>query len=141
MEARQISAAELKQRMEAHEDLLLIDLMPPSQYLLLHLPGAINVPLDSLHEVMEYLPHDTDIILYCTSEKCEFSHVGARKLQLHGFTNVVIFAGGLAEWEQIGQPFATILLRPGAPTPEGETTAPAQAEAAAEAETAAEVPA
>jgi rhodanese-related sulfurtransferase len=113
MAFRTISADELKRRMDAQDDdYLLVDLMPPSQYLLIHLPGAINIPLDSLHEVIEYLPHDKDIILYCTSEKCHFSHVGAEKLELHGFDNVVVFEGGMAAWEKADHPFATILLRP-----------------------------
>jgi len=110
--ARLITAAELKRRMDASEDVLLVDLMPPSQYLLLHIPGAVNIPLDSLHEVLEYLPHDKDIILYCTNDQCEFSQVGAEKLELHGFSNVVVFKGGLEEWEEAGHSFATILLRP-----------------------------
>lgn len=119
---RQIDADELQRRIDAREDFLLVDLMPPSQYLLIHLPGAINIPLDYLHEVLAYLPQDKDIILYCTNEQCEFSEVGARKLELHGFTNVVILKGGLAEWEKTGRPFATILLRPvdEAPEPQPE---------------------
>ena len=123
MADRTISADELKRRMDAHDDYLLVDLMPPGQYLLLHIPGAINIPLDSLHEVIEYLPHDKDIILYCTNEKCEFSHVGAKKLELHGFDNVLIFGGGLASWEDADYQFATILLRP----VEAETPTPPDA--------------
>ena len=110
--ARTIEATEVRRRLEAGEDLLLVDLMPPRQYLLIHIPGAISIPLDYLHDVLEYLPRDKDIILYCTDEKCEFSEIGARKLALHGFTNVLVIRGGMAEWEGAGFPFATVLLRP-----------------------------
>ncbi|MHB8997817.1 MAG: rhodanese-like domain-containing protein [Armatimonadota bacterium] len=110
--ARTITATEVHRRLEAGENLLLVDLMPPSQYLLIHIPGAISIPLDYLHDVLEYLPRDEDIILYCTDEKCEFSDIGARKLALHGFTNVLVIPGGMAEWEAAGLPFATVLLRP-----------------------------
>jgi rhodanese-related sulfurtransferase len=110
--ARTIEATEVHRRLEAEEDLLLVDLMPPSQYLLIHIPGAINIPLDYLHDVLEYLPQHKDIILYCTDEKCEFSEIGARKLALHGFTNVLVIPGGMAEWEAAGFPFATVLLQP-----------------------------
>lgn len=124
--AREIKADELRRRMSADDDFLLVDLMPPSQYLLLHLPGAVNIPLDYLHEVLEYLPQHKDIILYCTNTECEFSHVGAKKLELHGFTNVLILPGGLQEWEQYGYPFATVLLSP--VDGDGEEEEPVKAE-------------
>jgi len=50
--------------------------------------------------------------------------VAAQKLELHGFTNVVIFAGGLGEWEKAGYPFATILLHPVDTAPEQAVPAP-----------------
>ncbi|MEN6641363.1 MAG: rhodanese-like domain-containing protein [Armatimonadia bacterium] len=109
--AREIAADELRARMtDEDDDFLLVDLMPPSQYLLLHIPTAVNIPIDYLHQVIEYLPHERDIVLYCTDPECEFTKVGARKLELHGFTNVVMFHGGLEEWEKYGYPFATVLL-------------------------------
>jgi len=129
MPTRKITAKQLKRRMDARDDLLLVDLMPPSQYVLLHLPGAINIPLDYLHEVLPYLPHDKDIVFYCNNKACEFSRVAARKLELHGFTNAVVLTGGMAAWEKAGQQFATILLRPAeeAPAPPPQAVgAPAQ---------------
>ena len=110
--ARTLDAAELRRRTLAGEDLLLVDVMPPSQYLLLHIPGAINIPLEYLHDLLEYLPHDKDIILYCTNYECDFAEVAARKLGLHGFTNVLVLSGGMAEWEKGGYEFATVLLTP-----------------------------
>lgn len=109
---RFIQADELHRRLEAEENLLLVDVMPPSQYLLVHLPGAINIPLEYLHDIIEYLPHDRDIVLYCTNEECEFSNIAAHKLDLHGFANALVLQGGMEAWEDAGHHFATILLEP-----------------------------
>lgn len=105
-----LTAQEIKQRLTDGVNFLLVDLMPPSQYLLVHIPGAISIPLEYLHDVIPYLPHNREIVLYCTNEECEFSEIGAKKLRLHGFRKVAIFGGGLAAWEQAGYIFATILL-------------------------------
>ena len=108
--SNEITADELKRRMDGGDPPLIVDVMPPSQYLLLHLPGAINIPLEYVHEVLEYLPREQDMVFYCTNEDCELSKVAAKKLELHGFTNVLVFKGGLAEWENAGYMFSTILL-------------------------------
>lgn len=122
---RFIEADELRRRLESEEDLLLVDLMPPPQYLLLHIPHAINIPLEYLHDMLEHLPHDTDIVLYCTDEKCEFSRIGAQKLKLHGFDNVLVLKGGMAAWEAAGYHFATVLLEPETePAPTEESKQP-----------------
>lgn len=122
---RFVSAEALHQRLEAGEDLLLVDVMPPPQYLLLHLPGAISIPLDYLHDVLEYLPHDRDIVVYCTDEHCEFSAIAAHKLELHGFRKVLVLQGGMAAWEAAGLQFATVLLETeAAPAPGGKQKQP-----------------
>lgn len=122
---RFIAAAELHGRLEAGEDLLLVDVMPPPQYLLVHIPHAISIPLEYLHDVLEYLPHDKDLVLYCTDDKCEFSSIGAHKLELHGFRNVLVLKGGMAAWEAAGHHFATVLLQSDvAPTPLPEQKQP-----------------
>lgn len=127
--AREIDAYELRQRMtDEDDDFLLVDLMPPSQYLLLHIPTAVNIPIEYLHQVLEYLPQDRDIVMYCTDPECEFADEGARKLELHGFTNMVKFPGGLEEWERLGYPFATVLLNQ-VRDDEDETERPAPDEA------------
>lgn len=101
----------MRQRMtDEDDDFLLVDLMPPSQYLLLHIPTAVNIPISDLHQVIEYLPQERDIVMYCTDPECEYTDEGARKLELHGFANIVKFPGGLEEWEKYGYPFATVLL-------------------------------
>lgn len=95
-------AEQIVEKARAEEKLLLIDVMPPVQYLLGHLPGAVNVPMDYLHDVMHILPKDRQIVVYCTSEDCELSEVAAERLELHDFENVTQFKGGLIAWSEAG---------------------------------------
>ncbi len=84
------------------EQFVLMDVLPPSSYLLAHLPGAVNVPLDYLHDVMEVLRTDTQIVVYCQDCEDETSGVAAERLELHGYTNVHCFEEGLAGWQAAG---------------------------------------
>jgi rhodanese-related sulfurtransferase len=97
-----VDPAHIIEKAQDNPDFLLLDVMPPVQYLVGHLPGAVNVPLDFLHDVMHILPKDREIVVYCTSEDCELSEVGAERLELHGFTNVTRFTGGLKAWADAG---------------------------------------
>ncbi len=97
-----IDSKGLKERLDSGDDLLLVDVLPPGSFLRHHIPGAVNIPLDYLHEVVEILPHDRDIVVYCTNEECEFSEIAARKLGLHGFTRVYKYTGGLQDWYDQG---------------------------------------
>lgn len=108
--AEEITAGQLKERLDRGDDFLLVDVLPPSSYLLIHLPTAINIPLPYLHEVLEYLPQDKDLIVYCSNADCEYGETAAKKLELHGFTHVLHFRGGMEAWEKAGYAFETILL-------------------------------
>jgi membrane protein DedA with SNARE-associated domain len=66
--AARITPEEVKEKLEAHEDLLVLDIrntleleMDPQT-----IPGAFHLPLERLARDGENLPRDRDIILYCT---------------------------------------------------------------------------
>lgn len=80
----------------------LIDARGHEEYLAGHLPGAINLPFESLYEQMErlkQLPRDQWTICYCDGGDCELSHHLAAELLRQGFRRVAIFPGGIAEWQ------------------------------------------
>jgi rhodanese-related sulfurtransferase len=66
--AARITPQEVKEKLEAHEDLLVLDIrntleleMDPQT-----IPGAFHLPLERLARDGENLPRDREIILYCT---------------------------------------------------------------------------
>ncbi|HMX03292.1 MAG TPA: rhodanese-like domain-containing protein [Chitinophagales bacterium] len=93
-----ISVEELKKRMDAGEDLLIIDVREPHEYAEFNI-GAINIPLTSLPMKMYDFDDDKDreIIVHCRSGMRSAS---AKALMLQsGFTNVRNLLGGMLEWQ------------------------------------------
>ncbi|MFD5463870.1 rhodanese-like domain-containing protein [Kitasatospora sp. NPDC127059] len=82
----------------------LLDVRTPGEFHTVHIPGAYNVPLDTLREHRAELLHhlDEDTVLICRS--------GARATQAEqalaaaGLPNLRVLQGGMAAWEAAGGP-------------------------------------
>lgn len=106
-----ITREALKKKMDGHSDFVLIDVLGAMSYAQRHLPGAINIPgrgENFVAEVEKAVGGDKnrEVIVYCASFSCQASPAAAGKLADAGFTNVVDYEGGLADWEDAGYPFA-----------------------------------
>lgn len=65
----------------------LVDVRSPAEYKTAHLPGAINVPVESVARKLDaFGPKDGAIVLYCASGS-RSAHA-KRVLTANGFTNV-----------------------------------------------------
>jgi rhodanese-related sulfurtransferase len=64
-----ISREELQSKLDRGDDFFLVETLPEEQYRHTHLPGAVNLPPDSVREsASELLPEkDADIVVYCGS--------------------------------------------------------------------------
>ena len=62
-----ISREELQTKMDRGVDFSLVETLPEEQYRHSHLPGAVNLPPDSVREsAPDLLPEkDADIVVYC----------------------------------------------------------------------------
>jgi hypothetical protein len=67
-DALRITVDELKRRMEAGEDFVLIDVRNPLAWAKSNsmLPEAIRVPLDKLEENLPRIPENRPVVAYCT---------------------------------------------------------------------------
>lgn len=71
---------------------LLLDVRTPGEYAEGHLPGARNLPLQSLEEVVRVVPaKDTPLFLYCRSGAR--SGQATSELQRMGYTKVTNIGG------------------------------------------------
>jgi len=77
---------------EATADAELIDVRTKDEYEIWHIPGAINVPLDSIRDVMGGWDKTQKIRLYCGVGFR--SYLGYRVLAQSGFRNVKTLSGG-----------------------------------------------
>lgn len=94
---RQISMDEAVVMMEEENDYILLDVRTPQEFGEKHIPGAINIPNETIgtEEIAE-LPDKSQLILvYCRSGNR--SKQASKKLAALGYTNVVEF-GGINDW-------------------------------------------
>ena len=93
-------------RLVESETVIVLDVRWPDIYDLGHIPGALNFPLDYFEEekkklVSKITPED-EILVYCAGVACHDSHTFATRLVEMGFAHVAVYAGGFAEWEEMG---------------------------------------
>jgi len=109
-----ISAKELKEEMQAqtgqpvkggnrrkfykNQNLLVINVLSPSICSDCHIPGSMNVPLNTLKKKSQDWRKDANIVLHCASLHCPLSRYAYEILSKLGFTRVRVFDGGLQEW-------------------------------------------
>mgnify|MGYP006279345385 CR=1 FL=1 len=100
---RFITLEKLLEMKENGEPFALVDTLGEESYGEEHIPGAVNLPLDSIvrrarNEVDANIP----VVTYCASYTCEASTLAARKLVDTGFDKVFDFKGGLEVWKKAG---------------------------------------
>jgi len=76
-----------------------------------HIKGALNLPINQFETVFpnlaDRLSQAALIVTYCSDVTCHMSDELAQSLLLNGFSNVLVYLGGVEEWEQMGQPLET----------------------------------
>ena len=101
---KQINREELRVRIAANPDLILLEALPEKYYTGGHLPGALNMPHDRVRELAGGLIPDTnsEIVVYCASRTCQNSHIAANALEQIGYGNVAVYGGGKQDWAEAG---------------------------------------
>ncbi|MCC5860212.1 MAG: metalloregulator ArsR/SmtB family transcription factor [Ectothiorhodospiraceae bacterium] len=87
----------------AQREVTLLDVRTREEYGAGHLPGAINIPMDQLEQMLDRLPRDQEIVAYCRGPYCVLSHEAVRLLQRQGF-RVRRYEEGYPEWKAAGLP-------------------------------------
>ena len=99
-----ITSNELKQRLDAGDEVVLLDVRSPAEYESRHIPGARNIPLHTLS--VERLSNDglrdKSLVVLCqgggrSTQACEI-------LAKAGFTKVFNLSGGTKAWTDAGLP-------------------------------------
>lgn len=94
---RQITMEEAAKRMEQEPAAIILDVRRPDEYQAGHIPGAINIPNETIgSEALPQLPDKDQVILvYCRSGNR--SKQASEKLAALGYTQVLEF-GGILDW-------------------------------------------
>jgi rhodanese-related sulfurtransferase len=103
---RETSVQEVNQRLDAKENLTLVDVREESEWAKGHLPGAVHLSKGIIERDIENaIPGKaTPLVLYCGGGYR--SALVADSLQKMGYTNVVSMDGGWRAWTEAG--FSTV---------------------------------
>lgn len=95
--APEISPEDLRRRLQAGDDLQLVDVRQPEEYDYCHLPGSLLLPLDELPRRAAEIRAEGPVVVIC--------HHGVRSAQALGYlrqrlgrTNVLNLRGGVDAW-------------------------------------------
>ena len=102
-----INAEELKKKLEANEDFVLVNVLSKDSFEAKHVPKSINIPVEELEQKApsELPDKNKEIIVYCASTECQASPKAAKKLVEMGYTSVTDYEAGVAGWQDAGYQF------------------------------------
>ena len=92
----EISPEALAARLAGDDPPLVIDVRNPSEWEIVHLPGATLIPLADLPQRVTELARAREVVLYCHSGRR--SAQGTQLLLELGFTHVSSLTGGIEAW-------------------------------------------
>jgi len=101
----------LKHRLEAGEDVVVVDVRTPREYESGHIPDAVNVPLADLPARLKAVDagfaelKTEPVFVHCASEARAAK--AARTLRDAGFTDVSVINGGFGAWRRGKLPIVT----------------------------------
>lgn len=94
---QQITATELKTRIDAGEDIQLIDVRQPDEYAFAKIEGAKLIPLGEIISRMNEIDAARQTVIHCKMGGRSARAIEA--LQHHGFAgNLFNLAGGITAW-------------------------------------------
>ena len=100
MFVKEIDASALKARLDAGEDIALIDIRSDAEVAQGILPDAEHLAMHLIPLRMHDLPKDKDVVLYCRSGAR--SYHACNFLSQQGVDNVINLHGGIIEWARLG---------------------------------------
>jgi adenylyltransferase/sulfurtransferase len=92
----EMSVEELKRRLDAGDELFLLDVRNPPEWAICKLEGSTFVPLNELPMRVEELPRDREMVVLCRSGVRSQWAIGFLKQQ--GFTMLHNLTGGILAW-------------------------------------------
>ncbi|MDJ0738114.1 MAG: rhodanese-like domain-containing protein [Gammaproteobacteria bacterium] len=100
MFVKEVDAQELKARIDAGDDIALIDIRSDAEIAQGVLPDSEHIAMHLIPLRMHDLPKDKDVVLYCRSGAR--SYHACNFLGQQGIDNVVNLRGGIIAWARQG---------------------------------------
>ena len=93
-----INPRQLSEKLNANEDVYLLDVREPHEWNAGHLEHAVHIPMQQVPARLNDLPRDREIVVYCRmgGRSANVQHF----LKANGFTSVKNLIGGLQAWKR-----------------------------------------
>lgn len=110
LSAARIEPEELKRRLDAGEDVFIVDLRHPLELLPdpFTLPGAQHISPEALAARNQEIPRDREVVLFCTCPSEATAAKTAMILHKLGIERVRPLRGGFDEWKRLGFPLEAV---------------------------------
>jgi sulfur-carrier protein adenylyltransferase/sulfurtransferase len=95
---KEISCVDLKKKMDASENFVLIDVREPEEFEVCMIPGSILIPLSEIEDHLDELDKDASYVLHC--KMGGRSTKAAYVMKEKGFKSVISLKGGIYQWSQ-----------------------------------------
>jgi membrane protein DedA with SNARE-associated domain/rhodanese-related sulfurtransferase len=114
-----ITAAELRRKQVAGEEVVIIDLRPGEDLALdpSLIPGAVHLGMEEIEHRHHGIPRDREVIVYCSCPNEVSSARVALSLQRRGVTRVRPLLGGIDAWRKLNYPLEQASRPPKSLTP------------------------
>ena len=95
---KQLSPKEIKEKLAAAEQFLLIDIREDWEREHFNI-GGLHIPMGELMQRLAEIPKEGEVILYC--EKGIRSTIAIQRLETLGYHNLINLSGGMKAWKSL----------------------------------------
>ena len=95
-----ITKQKVEELQQQHKTVNLIDIRTPEEYEKMHVPGALNIPAETLESNSKNFAEGDTIVCIC-NKGLERSQQAAETITSMGFTNVFYLEAGTFGWLEI----------------------------------------
>lgn len=105
---KEITPVELKARLDAGENLLVLDVREDYEVQISHIPGSRHVPLGNIATELRNLQEAGDVPIVCVCRSGGRSGTATSFLTQNGFANVLNMTGGMRNWQATVDPSISV---------------------------------
>ncbi|HSR96842.1 MAG TPA: c-type cytochrome [Kofleriaceae bacterium] len=102
-EPRFVSVEQVGKALAAKQRMVIIDARPPSEWMRVHITGAVSIPYHDMKRLDEVPKDGTWVIAYCGCPH-HLSGIVVDELRKRGYAHAVVLDEGINEWHRRGLP-------------------------------------
>ncbi len=102
-ELMDVTAEDLAKRIKARQALILLDVRSAVEFKSGHIPGAVHAPLTNLLKTAQAASKNKKDLLVLICEHGPRAQLGRVLLKWHGYKNLELLNGHMAQWRQSGR--------------------------------------